>query len=52
MLSQLRVRLHFQAIHDPVFDWLFGAGSLPTACYGFSDVRPYGCYYGVGTQRL
>jgi hypothetical protein len=52
MLSQFRARLHFRTIHDQVFDWLFGAGSLPTAYYGFSDVRPYGSYHGVGTQRL
>jgi hypothetical protein len=35
MLSQFRVRLHFRTIHDPVFDWLFGTGSLPTARFGF-----------------
>jgi hypothetical protein len=41
MLPQFRVRLHFWTIHDLVFDWPFGAGSLPTACFGASDVHGY-----------
>ena len=52
MSQQFRVRLHFRTIHDLVFDWPFGAGSLPTARFGASDVHPYCSYYGVGTHRL